>query len=255
MVFRLGVVLVGLAGLVAVGMWTAAAWAEDLTVNRIRVEGNERLAEDEIVEALGLQPGSSILSLDLTSLKRQLMSSPWVKDVQLTRVFPATLTLRLVERDPIGVAVTERLYLIDEKGSFLDEMGPRYSGLTLPLVRGIADEDGRVLVDRQELAGRVLVALAEEERLESAISEVDISEGAGSILIRLRRPPLTILASEGDLVGRLTEILPLTEAILHRFPSLEVVDVRFRDRVYLRLPAESSEPENETGGIGGSGRR
>jgi cell division septal protein FtsQ len=230
--------LAGLAGVVAAGFWTAAAAgrAPELAVSRIRVEGNVRLAEGEILEALGLHPGSNILNLDLEVLKRQLLRSPWVKDVQLTRVLPATLTLRIVERAPIGVAVLDRLYLMDGEGIFLDEMGPRYADLAPPLVRGLMDETGRVVVERAELAGRVLQALAEAESVGSAVSEIDVAGGRGSIRVHLRHPALTLLLEEDDLVDRLREILPLSEAILDRFPTLLAVDLRYENRVYLQLP-------------------
>jgi hypothetical protein len=146
-----------------------------------------------------------------------------------------------VERTPIGVAALDRLYLIDEEGTFLDEIGPRYRDLALPVVRGIADEKGRVLPGRRELAGKVLAMLAEDGRLESTVSEIDVSEGADSLRITLRRPALTILAAEGNLVRRLTEIIPLAEEILQRYPSLEAVDVRFRGRAYLQLPLQTPE--------------
>jgi cell division protein FtsQ len=236
--------LAGFAGLVAAGFWTASAAgrAPELAVSRIRVEGNERLAEGEILEALGLHPGSNILNLDLEVLKTQLLRSPWVRDVQLTRVLPATLTLRIVERRPVGIAVLDRLYLIDEEGTFLDEIGPRYADLAPPLVRGLTDETGDMRVERAELAGRVLRALSEDERLESVVSEIDVSGGADSVHVHLRHPPVTILVKEDDLIGRLREMLPLTEAILDRFPSLLAVDLRYAGRVYLQLPADYTGP-------------
>ena len=237
----------GLAGLIAAGFWTAAAAGRspELTVSRIRVEGNERLSEGEILEALGLHSGSNILNLDLDSLKDQLMRSPWIKDVQLTRVLPATLTLRVVERSPVGIAVLDELYLMDEQGHLLDEAGPRYADLTPPLVRGLADERGVLIEGRSELAGRLLWALTQDERLESVISAIDVTEGAGSIKVRLRHPPLTVLVAEDDIVPRLTQVLPLMEGILDRFPSVAAVDLRYRGRVYLQLRTELAS-EGET---------
>jgi len=237
----------GLAGLVAAGFWTAAAAgrAPELSVSRIRVEGNQRLADGEILEALDLRQGANILNLDLEHLKQKLLRSPWVKDVQLTRVLPATLTLRVVEREPLGIAVLDRLYLMDEEGTFLDELGPRYADLAPPLVRGLMDGDGNLSPGSAALAGRILGELAGRERLMSAVSEVDVSEGARAVRILLRNPPLTILLAEDDLIPRLTEILPLTEGILERFPTAVAVDLRFEGRVYLRLQP-GHEPEGET---------
>jgi cell division protein FtsQ len=227
----------GLAGLVAAGFWTAAAAgrAPELAVSRIRVEGNERLADGEILEALDLRQGTNILNLDLEELRRKLLLSPWVKDVQLTRMLPATLTLRVVERRPLGIAVLGRLYLMDEEGTFLDELGPRYADLAPPLVRGLTDGEGNLSSDSAALAGRVLGAFATHERLASAVSEIDVSEGPRAMRVLLRNPPLTVLLSEDDLIPRLKEILPLTEGILERFPTVKAVDLRFEGRVYLRL--------------------
>jgi cell division protein FtsQ len=226
----------GLAILVAAGFWTAAAAgrAPELAVSRILVEGNERLAEGEILEALGLHPGSNILSLDLETLKQQMLASTWVKDVELARVLPATLTLRVEERVPLGIAAVGRLYLIDGDGVFLDEMGPGYRDLTLPVVSGLTDERGEPVSGRRELAGRVLTALGTDDSLESAVSEIDVSAGADSIRILLRRPALAIICGEIDLVPRLREIVPLTEEIRSRFPAVDAVDLRFQGRVYLQ---------------------
>jgi hypothetical protein len=237
----------GLTGLVAAGFWTAAAAgrSQELTVSRIRVEGNERLSEGEILEALGLDSESNILNLDLDSLKQQLLRSPWIKDVQLTRVLPATLTLRVVERTPVGIAVLDELYLMDEQGHLLDEAGPRYADLAPPLVRGLTNGDGQLTEGRPELAGKLLWSLMHEEKLGSAVSEIDVAEGAGSLKVQLRHPPLTLLMAESDFVPRLAEILPLMEGILEKFPTVEAVDLRFRGRVYLKLRTDSM-PERET---------
>lgn len=232
----------GLATLVAAGFWTASAAgrAPELAVSRIVVEGNERLAEGEILETLGLHPGSNILSLELETLKQQMLLSAWVKDVELARVLPATLTLKVVERVPLGIAVMEELYLIDGDGVLLDEMGPGYRELTLPLVRGLVDERGQVVPGRRQLAGRVLSALASDRRLEETVSEIDLSSGAESIRILLRRPPLAFIVEEVDFMTRLAELVPLSEEIRNLFPSVDAVDLRFRGRVYLQLGA--SEP-------------
>jgi cell division septal protein FtsQ len=240
----------GLAILVAAGFWTAAAAgrAPELAVSRILVEGNKRLAEGEILEALGLHPGSNILSLDLNTLKQKLLLSAWVKDVELARILPATLTLKLVERVPLGIAVVDRLYLIDADGVFLDEMGPGYGDLALPVVSGLADDRGELLPGRRELAGRVLSILATDQRLESVVSEIDVSGGADSIRVLLRQPPLTIIGGEADLASRLQEIVPLAEEIQNRFSSVDAVDVRFQGRVYLQLvaPEMSKDVQFET---------
>jgi hypothetical protein len=216
------------------------------------------LAEGEILDTLGLHPGSNILSLELETLKQQMLLSTWVKDVELARVLPATLTLKVVERVPLGIAVMKQLYLIDGDGVVLDEMGPRYRELTLPLVRGLVDERGQVVPSRGLVAGRVLSALASDRHLEEAVSEIDLSSGEDSIRILLRRPPLTFVVEEVDFTTRLAELVPLSEEIRNLFPSVEAVDLRFRGRVYLQLgppePLEDGLPESQEAPVAAEGR-
>jgi hypothetical protein len=108
------------------------------------------------------------------------------------------------------------------------------------LVRGLVDERGQVVPGRRQLAGRVLSALASDRRLEETVSEIDLSSGAESIRILLRRPPLAFIVEEVDFMTRLAELVPLSEEIRDLFPSVDAVDLRFRGRVYLQLGA--SEP-------------
>lgn len=235
----------GLAALTAAGFWTAAAAgrARDLAVSRVVVEGNRRLSEGEILDTLGLYQSPNILALDLPALKEKLLRSAWIKDAELTRVLPATLTLRIVERTPVGIGVLDRLYLMDEEGVLLDELTPRYRDLPLPLVRGLARE-GSLSPERAALAGRVLAEVRRDPRLEGALSELDVAEGAAGLRLFLRNPPLGVLAREADLTARLSELLPLASELAARFPAMDEVDLRFRDRVYLRLaPAAVGEAD------------
>ncbi|HSF17786.1 MAG TPA: FtsQ-type POTRA domain-containing protein [Vicinamibacteria bacterium] len=236
--------LLGIVSLVGAFVWAAAAMsrAPELSVHRIRVEGNERLSDGEILELLELTSRSNILTLDLEEVRQKLLRSAWVREVAIERVLPATLTLAIEERRPVAIAVLDALYLLAADGTILDELSADYEIESLLLVQGLAEDDG-ISLERAALAGRIAAALGEAPHLAAAVSEIDVTGGQESIALRLREPPVTVLASEEDLVDRLTETFPLLNGLTVRFPALEVVDLRFRDRAYLKL----AEPE-DTGG-------
>ncbi|HEY7820746.1 MAG TPA: FtsQ-type POTRA domain-containing protein [Vicinamibacteria bacterium] len=217
----------------------------DLEIDRILVEGNERLSEGEILELIEVEAATSILTLDLGETRRKLLRSAWVKDVELKRMLPATLTLEIVERTPVAVAALSELYLLAEDGTILDQLPPFYDVGKLVLVRGLADQAGRVSADRAALAGRMAEALLADERLSLWISEVDVAEGPDSVTLRLRDSPLSILVSEGSMVPRLNEVAPLLAGLGERLPGMEVLDLRFQNRVYVRL---TETPPGETEG-------
>jgi cell division protein FtsQ len=235
----------GITAAAALGIALRLGGRADLEIDRILVEGNERLSEGEILELIEVAAATSILSLDLDETRQKLLRSAWVKDVELKRMLPATLTLEIVERTPVAVAALSELYLIAEDGTILDQLPPFYDMGKLVLVRGLADEEGRVSADRAALAGRLAEALLEDERLSLWISEIDVAGGADSVTLRLRDSPLSILVSEGSMMPRLNEVAPLLAGLGERLPGMEVLDLRFQNRVYVRL---TQTPSGETQG-------
>ena len=234
---RLSRARLALPGLLLLLVWIAIArrGAPELEIDRIFVEGNERLSEGEILELIEVHGATNILTLDLDETKRKLLRSAWVKDVELKRMLPATLTLQIVERTPVAVAALSELYLLAEDGTILDQLPPFYDMEKLVLVRGLRDEDGGVSADRAALAGRMAEALIADERLALLVSELDVTEGADSTTLRLRESPLALLVSERTMVSRLSEVVPLLAGIAERLPRVQVLDLRFQNRVYVRL--------------------
>lgn len=223
------------SGVAGVWMTLARGGAPELEIDRIFVEGNERLSEGEILELIEVGDTANILTLDLDQTKRKLLRSAWVKDVELKRMLPATITLQIVERTPVAVAALSELYLLAEDGTILDQLPPFYDMGKLVLVRGLSDPAGGVSADRAALAGRMAKALLANERLVLLVSELDVTEGADSMTLHLRQSPLTLLVSEPTMVARLSEVVPLLAGIAERLPGMEVLDLRFQNRVYVRL--------------------
>ena len=234
---RARIARLALPALLLLLVWIAIArrGAPELEIDRIFVEGNERLSEGEILELIEVHGATNILTLDLDETKRKLLRSAWVKDVELKRMLPATLTLQIVERTPVAVAALSELYLLAEDGTILDQLPPFYDMEKLVLVRGLRDEDGVVSADRAALAGRMAEALLAHERLALLVSELDVTEGADSTTLRLRESPLALLVSERTMVSRLSEVVPLLAGIAERLPGVEVLDLRFQNAVYVRL--------------------
>ena len=213
--------------------FTAFGQGPELKVDRLLVEGNDQLSDGEILELLELTKNSNILTLDLEQVRAKLLRSAWVREVEIERVLPATLTLQIQERQPVAIAVLDQMYLLAADGTVLDELSPQYNWETLVLVRGLKD-GATTLSDRLVLAGRVSAELFKHKQLVEYVSELDVQGGSESLLLNLRSPPMTILVSSKTMVERLMEIIPLLEGIKQNFTLLDVVDLRFDGRVYLR---------------------
>jgi cell division protein FtsQ len=224
----------------------AAAWtgysrvmaSEKLRVARVEVSGERFLSAGEVREMLGPAVGENILSLNLAELKARLRASPWVADAMVKRTLPDTLQVEIRERQPLALAELDRLYLMDGDGALIDIYGPRTASFDLPIVRGLAGADGEARRERAARAGALLRDLGE---LGAEISEVSVDDsgdlravlrGQGEVL-RLGSPPYR---------KKFTTFLALRRELVERCPRAEYFDLRFRDRIYAKEPAEPARP-------------
>ena len=153
-----------LMGLTAYGVYrggVVAAHARVLQIDRIVVRGNHRLSSGEVLAVLDGLRGESLMWTDLDAWRERLLSSSWVKDAALRRSLPSTVDVALSERVPIGVGrLNGGLYLVDDQGIVIDEYGPQYADLDLPVVDGLSRGLRRFGDCRRSIEGRARRAAA-----------------------------------------------------------------------------------------------
>jgi cell division protein FtsQ len=220
-----------------------------VTVTRISVSGNRRLSRDEVLALVSGLQGRNMLILNLGEWRQKLLASPWIAEAALRRVLPGTVDVVVTERDPAGIArLGERLYLIDRRGTLIDEFGPGHASLDLPLVDGLASlaapAGDRPAIDaaRAALAVRLLTSLEADPDLAGRVSQIDVSDVRDAAVI-LEGDTALVRVGDDQFVERLRSYLDLAPALRERVPDIDYVDVRFGERVYVRPQAPGPRPQ------------
>jgi len=215
--------------------------ASTLQVRRIAVQGNVRLSAGEVQTLVDGLRGTNILMADLRSYRRRLLDSPWVADVALRRVLPATVEVFVSERRPMGLSrLGGQLYLVDRSGTLIDEFGPRYAEFDLPIIDGLVrpPSSGQPSIDerRAELAGRVIEAVAQRPDLGKQLSQIDVADLHDAIVLIDGDAALLHLGDD-KFLERLQSYLDVAAALRERVPDIDYVDLRFGQRVYVKPAA------------------
>jgi cell division protein FtsQ len=223
-----------------------SANAHLLQVNRIVVHGNERLSKGEVLAVLSGLRGESLLWTDLEAWRRRLLSSPWVRDAALRRSLPATVDVVVSERQPIGIGRINGgdMYLVDERGVIIDQYGPQYADLDLPIIDGLAavNQDGSLTDERRaDLAARLMTALRAKPQVARRVSQIDVTDLHNAAVI-LSGDPAVIQLGEDQFLPRLQGYLELAPALRERVADIDYVDLRFDDRIYVRPASAPSAP-------------
>jgi cell division protein FtsQ len=230
------VALVGLTGYAAWRGVQLVATAPALQVSRVTVTGNERLSVGEVQALLEGLRGRNIVGLRLGEWQERLLGSPWVEQATLRRVLPATVEVSVRERRPIAIGrIGNGLFLVDASGVVVDEYGPAYADIDLPIVDGLVAKKGADDVDesRAALTARLIAALAERPDLAKRVSQIDVSDSRDAIVM-LEGDTTLLRLGDSEFAERLQQYIDLGDALRERVTAIDYVDLRFQERVYVK---------------------
>ena len=231
-------------GLAIYGGWRGTALvlgAPALQVSGIFVSGNYRLSNGEVLALVDGLRGHNILTISLAEWRKRLLASPWVEEARLRRVLPSRVDIAIRERLPMGIGrLSGSLYLIDRHGIVIDEFGPSYADMDLPIIDGLAaaPNEGESAIDqaRAELAARVIAGLEERPDLAERVSQIDVTDAHDAVVI-LEGDTAMLRLGDDEFVDRIQEYLDVAPALRERVADIDYVDLRFNERLYVRPAA------------------
>ena len=201
-----------------------------LSVRGVGVEGNTVLSVEAVREIADLD-GQSLVRPDFAGAEERLLALPVVKDVEISRDWPNSVHIAIVERKAWGLwQAGGQRFVIDDEGVVLDLPAPegapvivQTDGPSRLLAAGDRVDAGAVAVARQ------LVASA-ERTLGRGVVGLEFSQASG--LSAVLSDDLRVLFGDGQgyefKVAALYAVLEQAQA---EGKTLRKVDLRFGDRV------------------------
>ena len=136
-----------------------------LVVKEVIVEGRAKTNKTELLAALQISEGDSILTLNINKIRGRINKLPWIKSVRVERHFPNKISLSLVERVPLARWQKNRqLSLIDIQGDIIPRVDLA-KFLHLPIIIG---------ENAPKLARQILKILSKEPHLFRRVRSVTL---------------------------------------------------------------------------------
>lgn len=223
---------VGIYGVVAGGH--GAQVAQSLTsfagfaIEDVKVAGNEQTSEIDILQLLGLDGTTSLISLDIDAARDQLSRLPWVESAEVRKVYPSTIQVALRERKAYGIwQHGTELSLIERNGSVIGPLRDNKFA-TLPLFVGRDAETAAASVEQEfakwpQIAGRVKAFI----RVASRRWDIHLDNG---VVVKLPEESLD------DALALLSK-LDAEQQVLAR--DIAAIDLRLPDRTTIQLTPEA----------------
>lgn len=232
------IVVISLVVLVGYELYGFLGKTTFLRLDRIEVSGLKKLKREEILAAASVKVGDDLLSLRLGRMGEQLTKNPWIESVRVRRSFPHTLSIAVVEREPVGVVSMGYLYYLDAKGEIFKPLQEGDS-LDLPVITGLSEDD--ILRDptgsRETM--KVMISLLDLLRKNSSgitladISELHYDKGFGYTLFTMNRGlPIRLgVDGFGEKLGRLSRVY---NELQPQITGLEYIDLDYNDRIVVK---------------------
>ena len=206
-------------------------------VNKVLVLGSKRVTETQVLGQADVPDQANVFSVDLAAIRERVERMAWVRYAIVQRVFPDTITIKIFEREPVGLArLRGRVYQFDADGAILDyDPG---TGVNYPILDGLQTKDSEGNVRRAELYVRVL----RELQSQSELSEVHINQD-DEVSVVLSGEPIVVNLGVGDFHARWIRYLELKSQIQERYPDAVQVDFRFQNQVILKMRTDAPADE------------
>ncbi|WP_432696306.1 cell division protein FtsQ/DivIB [Marinobacterium sp. YM272] len=219
--------LVVFCGILTSGSRDLWRWL-DGPVAQIEVVGAVRhLDKAAIANELAASLDKPLLELDLAPLREQVIANPWVHDASISRQWPPSLEVRLVEEVP--VARWSDKGLLNHQGDiFWPALKPEYA--SLPMLSGPAHETVRIMEQFHDLnrmfaaSGMKLTGLTLEPR---GAWTIELDNG------------IQVVAGREKLIPRLKRFLTVYQlSLADRSEQIEQIDIRYTNGIAVRWRAE-----------------
>jgi cell division protein FtsQ len=203
-------------------------------VDSVRVSGNRETSEIDILDRLGLDGWTSLVGFDAAAARARIAELPWVEAVAVRKVYPQELEVKVVEREAFAVwQHAASLSIIERSGTPI--VGHAGSGRTdLPLVVGAG---------AAERAAGFVEAVARFPDLAARVKGyVRVGDRRWNLVLD---NGVTVKLPEGGEASALQMLsaMDLQEGLFRR--DVTSVDLRFADRVVLKLSPAAAEARAE----------
>ncbi|MCH8068294.1 MAG: FtsQ-type POTRA domain-containing protein [Candidatus Marinimicrobia bacterium] len=239
----------GIIGLLSVGGLTclityALIWADKtdhFELSRIILTGQSYLDRNDVIKYADLPRYPILTKIDLTAIQTKLESHPYIKAARISRNFPQTLRIDIIERNPISYINHSPLYLVDTDGYIL----PAKNGtieFDVPMLTGFNPADELYPIGEKCLSQKINEAVGLLNRIKTQfpsfyedISEVIINPKDEYELYLLKKPTKIYLGS-GDISRQLTILQEFVKSIrgVRSIYDYQYVDLRYWKQVVVK---------------------
>ncbi|VAX23323.1 hypothetical protein MNBD_NITROSPINAE01-1149 [hydrothermal vent metagenome] len=210
-------------------------------IDKLSVTGHRQVSEANIMKTIGPVLGHNTFALDITAIGELLKANPWIKDVEVKRILPSTLNIRVIERVPVAIAVISGMWLMDEDAVLLKKISSA-AGFNLPKLREIKTGTKKIKAGASIGKDKIKPALdalawLDDYRLFGlrTIDSVNL-KSSDRLKITFKNSETQVIVPRKKWTDEIERLLVVDYLLREKSEKIESIDLTFDNKVIVTRP-------------------
>jgi hypothetical protein len=252
------------------GVWQLGQWAlnrfvyqnDSFAIRQVDIQTDGIISTDQLRRWSGVRNGDNLIALDLARVKRDLELVPMIQAAAVERILPATLRIRVTEREPVAQVTVPRprtdggfewiIFQLDADGYVMLPLDPRQRAVQsneadepLPTISGINFSElqsGRRLESPQVQAALKLIVAFDGSPMAGVVDLKSVDVSASEVLTATtgQRSEVTFLKQNLD--QQLLHWWSIHQECVRQGRTIGTLDLAVGDHPVLRPQEETVLP-------------
>lgn len=219
--------------------WSEASGSFNLTSTTVR--GNFILSREEVRALANVPLAQSLNQITSEEIQRRLEDHPYVKGARVSRRFPKSITIDMLERQPVAYINLPSFLVVDEDG-FVMPLRHGDMEFPVPTLTGFNNAAELYPIGEKCLSRKTLEAVdylvgvkKMFPQLFEDISELTVDKSDAYVMV-LSEQPTRIHFGPSDILGQLSLLKEFNDTLsgVKSLHSYRYVDLRYKNQIVVR---------------------
>ncbi len=190
--------------------------------------------KEELIKISGLKEKENLLSIESSTIRKNIERHPWIKSVCLKKEFPHTLYIKVENEEAAAIVILETMSFMDKEGIIFKDVESN-DCIDFPVVTGLSQGDVNNGAKLKRVASFLnAIHLCASPLLIKNLSEIHVEED-GAFIAYFKKLPFKVLFGRDDFERKIGSLIDIISHLrtTYRIDHARSIDLDYGDRAVV----------------------
>jgi cell division protein FtsQ len=203
-------------------------------LNNIVLAGVSDDFREELIKISGIKEKENLLSIESSTIRKNIERHPWIKSVSLKKEFPHTLYIEAENEETVAIVILETMSLMNKEGIIFKDVESN-DCIDFPVVTGLSHGDAKNGAKLKRVASFLnAIHLCVSPLLIKNLSEIHVEED-GAFIVYFKKLPFKVFFGRDDFERKIGSLIDIISHLrtTYRLDQARSIDLDYIDRAVV----------------------